>query len=86
MDKTLSRKDAKPSGKDAKKIFFAPSSTTLRLCVKPLLVSLLIFWSLPALAQKSAVRFDPDGSYVRRYVPELRGVHGSEVHTTPPLN
>jgi deoxyribodipyrimidine photo-lyase len=25
-------------------------------------------------------RFDPDGAYVRRYVPELRGVPGSAVH------
>ena len=25
-------------------------------------------------------RFDPEGDYVRRWVPELRGVHGSAVH------
>jgi deoxyribodipyrimidine photo-lyase len=24
--------------------------------------------------------FDPDGDYVRRYVPELRGIHGKQVH------
>jgi deoxyribodipyrimidine photo-lyase len=27
-----------------------------------------------------AKRFDPDGAYVRRYVPELAGLRGSEVH------
>jgi deoxyribodipyrimidine photo-lyase len=26
-------------------------------------------------------RFDPDGDYVRRFVPELRGVAGGAVHT-----
>jgi deoxyribodipyrimidine photo-lyase len=26
-------------------------------------------------------RYDPDGSYVRRYVPELRGVRGKAAHT-----
>ena len=26
------------------------------------------------------VRFDPDGDYVRRFVPELRGIGGSDVH------
>ncbi|MBB3039349.1 cryptochrome/photolyase family protein [Hoyosella altamirensis] len=26
-------------------------------------------------------RFDPDGDYVRRWVPELRGIAGSKVHT-----
>jgi deoxyribodipyrimidine photo-lyase len=25
-------------------------------------------------------KFDPDGAYVRRYVPELRGVRGKAVH------
>ncbi len=25
-------------------------------------------------------RFDPDGDYVRRYVPELRGISGKRVH------
>lgn len=25
-------------------------------------------------------RFDPSGDHVRRYVPELRGVHGAAVH------
>jgi deoxyribodipyrimidine photo-lyase len=25
-------------------------------------------------------KFDPDGTYVRRYVPELRGVRGKAVH------
>jgi deoxyribodipyrimidine photo-lyase len=29
-------------------------------------------------------RFDPDGDYVRRYVPELRAVHGGEVHDPEP--
>ncbi|HYN92402.1 MAG TPA: deoxyribodipyrimidine photo-lyase [Pilimelia sp.] len=29
---------------------------------------------------RQAQRFDPDGSYVRRYVPELRAVSGPEVH------
>ncbi|MDQ6649520.1 MAG: FAD-binding domain-containing protein, partial [Actinomycetota bacterium] len=27
-----------------------------------------------------AHKFDPDGSYIRRYVPELRGVEGGAVH------
>jgi deoxyribodipyrimidine photo-lyase len=27
-----------------------------------------------------AQRFDPDGSYVRRWVPELRGIDGAAVH------
>ena len=26
-------------------------------------------------------KFDPDGDYVRRYVPELRGLEGKAVHT-----
>ncbi len=30
--------------------------------------------------QRQAGRFDPDGDYVRRYVPELAGVPGSGVH------
>jgi deoxyribodipyrimidine photo-lyase len=29
---------------------------------------------------RQATRFDPDGEYVRRYVPELRGVEGGAVH------
>ncbi|HET8605284.1 MAG TPA: deoxyribodipyrimidine photo-lyase [Marmoricola sp.] len=29
---------------------------------------------------RQAERFDPEGEYVRRYVPELRGVEGSAVH------
>ncbi len=29
-------------------------------------------------------RFDPDGDYVRRYVPELRAVHGGAVHDPEP--
>jgi deoxyribodipyrimidine photo-lyase len=29
---------------------------------------------------KQGLRFDPDGAYVRRYVPELRGVEGAAVH------
>lgn len=29
---------------------------------------------------RQAERFDPDGDYVRRYVPELAGVEGSAVH------
>jgi deoxyribodipyrimidine photo-lyase len=29
---------------------------------------------------RQAERFDPDGDYVRRYVPELRAVEGSGVH------
>jgi deoxyribodipyrimidine photo-lyase len=32
-----------------------------------------------------ARRFDPDGVYVRRYVPELAGVAGLAVHDPPPL-
>jgi deoxyribodipyrimidine photo-lyase len=28
-------------------------------------------------------RFDPDGDYVRRYVPELRGIEGAAVHEPP---
>ncbi len=27
-----------------------------------------------------AKRFDPSGDYVRRYVPELRGIEGGSVH------
>lgn len=30
---------------------------------------------------RQAKRFDPDGAYVRRYVPELRSVDGAAVHT-----
>ncbi len=30
---------------------------------------------------RQALRFDPDGDYVRRYVPELAGVAGRAVHT-----
>nr|WP_197682498.1 deoxyribodipyrimidine photo-lyase [Jiangella sp. DSM 45060] len=30
---------------------------------------------------RQAKRFDPDGAYVRRYVPELRDVEGAAVHT-----
>lgn len=30
---------------------------------------------------RQARRFDPDGAYVRRYVPELRDVDGAAVHT-----
>lgn len=30
---------------------------------------------------RQAVRFDPDGAYVRRWVPELAGVEGRAVHT-----
>ena len=30
---------------------------------------------------RQARRFDPDGRYVRRYVPELAGIDGPEVHT-----
>ena len=29
-------------------------------------------------------RHDPDGAYVRRWVPELRGIPGGEVHEPPP--
>ena len=29
---------------------------------------------------RQAMRFDPDGNYVRRYVPELAGVPGGDVH------
>ena len=29
---------------------------------------------------RQARRFDPDGAYVRRYVPELAGVSGRAVH------
>jgi deoxyribodipyrimidine photo-lyase len=29
---------------------------------------------------RQALRFDPDGTYVRRYVPELKGVAGADVH------
>ena len=25
-------------------------------------------------------RFDPEGLYIRRYVPELKGIHQSEIH------
>ncbi|GIE81081.1 deoxyribodipyrimidine photo-lyase [Actinoplanes philippinensis] len=29
---------------------------------------------------RQALRFDPDGVYVRRYVPELKGINGAAVH------
>ena len=29
---------------------------------------------------RQAQRFDPDGAYVRRYVPELAGIEGCAVH------
>ncbi|MBM7771640.1 deoxyribodipyrimidine photo-lyase [Actinokineospora baliensis] len=29
-------------------------------------------------------KFDPNGDYVRRYVPELRGIQGKKVHQPPP--
>jgi deoxyribodipyrimidine photo-lyase len=31
-------------------------------------------------------RFDPDGDYVRRYVPELAGIEGRAVHDPGPLD
>jgi len=66
MDKAFSRKGAKEQTQAAKntiRLFFAPSFTTLRLCVKPLLAFLLVLLSIPAFAQKNAARFDPDGSF-----------------------
>src|SRR5690606_21221294 len=30
-------------------------------------------------------KFDPEGVYIRRFVPELAGVAGAEVHAPPPL-
>jgi deoxyribodipyrimidine photo-lyase len=29
-------------------------------------------------------RHDPDGDYVRRWLPELRGIRGADVHEPPP--
>lgn len=69
MDKNISRKGAKPrrkATKNPRRLEDSPSRLSvlaLRLCVKPLVVLLLVFSSLPALAQKSAARFDPDGSF-----------------------
>src|ERR1043166_1112619 len=63
MDKNLSHQDTKLKTKGAKKTFFVPSSTALRLCMKPLLASLLVLSSLPVLAQKNSARFDPDGAF-----------------------
>ena len=31
-----------------------------------------------------AIRHDPDGAYVRRWVPELAGLSGEEIHAPPP--
>ncbi len=66
MAKTLSHKGTKVQTQGTKKTIafcFVPSWAALRLCVKPLLVSLLVLLSLPALAQNKAARFDPDGSF-----------------------
>jgi len=69
MDKSFSCKGAKPrrkATKNPRRLEGSPlrlSVLALRLCVKPLLALLLVFSSLPALAQKSAARFDPDGSF-----------------------
>ena len=66
MHKTRSHKGTKVQTKSTKKtitFFFVPSWTALCLCVKPLLASLLVLSSIPVLAQKSAARFDPDGSF-----------------------
>jgi deoxyribodipyrimidine photo-lyase len=30
-------------------------------------------------------RFDPEGAYIRKYVPELREVDGADIHMPPPL-
>ena len=41
-------------------------------------------WSAPYFRIFNPVtqgrKFDPDGTYVRRWVPELRGVEGARVH------
>jgi hypothetical protein len=63
MDKNLSHQDTKVKTKGTKKTSFVPSSTALRLCMKPLLASLLVLLSLPVLAQKNSARFDPDGAF-----------------------
>ena len=65
MVKAVSRKGAKVQTKALRipvKFFFAPSCASLRLCVKPVLVLLLVLSPLPILAQRAA-RFDPDGSF-----------------------
>ena len=65
MDKNISREGTKVQTEGAKKtikLFLVPSSTALRLCVKPLFLLVLVLTAFPALAQKSA-RFDPDGSF-----------------------
>ena len=31
-------------------------------------------------------RFDPQGDYIRRYVPELRAVHGKAIHEPQQLS
>ena len=60
MRRTLSHKGTKK----IIALFFVPSWTALRLCVKTLLTaSLLVSLSIPVLAQKNSARFDPDGSF-----------------------
>jgi hypothetical protein len=63
MDKKFSHKGTKRQTQGTKKILFVPSWTALRLCVKPLVASLLVLSSLPALAQNTSTRFDPDGTF-----------------------
>jgi hypothetical protein len=70
MHKTVSHKGTKGRHEGTKKSLFGflDFSLCLRvfplcLCVKLLLTSILVFAALPALAQKSAARFDPDGTF-----------------------
>ena len=70
MVKTLSHKGTKRrhKGTNSRSYKGSPlrlSVFTLRLCVKPLLASVLVFAALPAIAfpQAKPARFDPDGSF-----------------------
>src|SRR6476659_6540300 len=69
MDKSFSRKGAKPrrkATKNSRRLEVSPlrlSVLALRLCVKSFLVSLLVLSAIPALAQTKTARFDPNGSF-----------------------
>jgi hypothetical protein len=70
MDKMVSHKGTKGRHEATKKNSKELKGSSLRLrvfplclCVKLLLASILVFVALPALAQKNAARFDPDGTF-----------------------
>jgi len=62
MDKTVSHKGTKQSHKFTKR-YLGRERSSLCLCVKPLLASLLVLAAFPAFAQKNTARFDPDGAF-----------------------